>query len=89
MAPDNTTERLYWEAFRQRLVAIRLELGWTQPRMADLLGVELNSYKKYETKYKFPPHLLDKLAGVTHRSLEYVVTGRGHNISTLQKRRAS
>jgi transcriptional regulator with XRE-family HTH domain len=88
MATDDTTHRAYYDAFRKRLVAIREELGWTQERMSELLGVTLDSYKKYETKYKFPPHLLDKLAGVTHRSLDFIVSGRGHNISTLQKRRA-
>jgi len=44
--------------------------------MADALNVPIDNYKKYETRSKFPPHLLERLALVTHRDLDFWVCGR-------------
>lgn len=82
-------ERAYHEAFRKRLRAIREELDWSQSEMADALGIPLENYKKYERRSKFPPHLLDRLALVTHRNIEYIVTGRGPNIRVVRARTAT
>lgn len=87
--PPAPSERAYHEAFRSRLRTIRQELDWSQEDMAAALGVPLANYKKYEIRSKFPPHLLEQLARVTHRTLEYVVTGRGPNIRALGRRDAS
>lgn len=84
--PD-LTESAYYEAFRQRLKDIRADLGWSQARMAEALGVPLVNYKKYEVRSKFPPHLLDRLALVTHRSLDFIVTGRNPNVRTFPEAR--
>lgn len=87
MADDKVTEREYHDAFRERLVALRESLGWKQPQMAKALGISLDSLKKYETVYKFPPHLYEQLALVTHREIEYIVTGR--NVRQLRQRHVS
>lgn len=86
MATRDPTERTYHEAFRARLRGIRLDLGWSQLDMAKALGTPLESYKKYEKRSKFPPHLIDQLARVTHRPIEYVLTGRGPNIRVVHRR---
>lgn len=82
-------ERAFHEAFRVRLKAIRDEVGWSQAQMADALGVPLANYKKYEIRSKFPPHLYERLALVTHRPLDYVVTGKGPNIRVVRTRSAT
>jgi transcriptional regulator with XRE-family HTH domain len=80
MADDKVSERAYYTGFRDRLRSIRIELDWSQAEMAEALGISLDNYKKYEIRSKFPPHLLEKLALVTHRRIEFIVTGRGPNL---------
>lgn len=74
-------ERQYWDEFRKRLVTLRLSLkrgdrSWSQADMAEALDIPLTNYKSYEQRSKFPLHLVDKLALVTHRDVEFIVTGR-------------
>lgn len=76
MMNDAPTASRYDAAFRERLIAIRESLKWTQADMAQALGISLDRYKKYEIRSKFPPYLYEKLALVTHRELYYIVTGR-------------
>ncbi len=83
---EDPAERAYHETFRARLVGLRNDLGYSQPQMAEALGLSLDNYKKYETRSKFPPHLFNKLALVTHRPLEYIVTGQGPNIRPIARR---
>lgn len=83
---EDPAERVYHEAFRARLVGLRLDLGYSQSEMAEALGLSIDNYKKYETRSKFPPHLFNKLALVTHRPLEFIVTGQGPNIRTVARR---
>lgn len=72
------TEAEYHAQFQRRLVQLRMELEYSQETMARALGIKKDAYKKYETREKsqFPPHLYEQLAAVTHRSLEFIVTGR-------------
>jgi transcriptional regulator with XRE-family HTH domain len=84
-----STDRAYYDAFRKRIKTIRDELEWSQAEMADALGVPLANYKKYEIRSKFPPHLFERLALVTHRNIEFVVTGRGPNVRAIGRRAAS
>ena len=83
------TERAYYEAFRKRLLGLRTDLDYTQEQMAEALGISKDNYKKYERRSKFPPHLLNKLALLTHRPLEYVVTGHGANIRVVARKTVS
>ena len=86
MASEKVSERAYYSAFRQRLRSIREELDWSQAEMASALGIPLDNYKKYEIRSKFPPHLFEKFALVTHRNIDFIVTGRGPNVRVIARR---
>lgn len=89
MPNDKAPDRAYYEAFRQRLKSIREDLDWSQAEMASALGIPLDNYKKYEIRSKFPAHLIEKFALVTHRNVEFIVIGRGPNVRTIQRRTAT
>lgn len=72
----NISERQYYDAFRERLVRLRRSLDWSQADMAAALNIPLPNYKKYERRSKFPLHLIERLALVTHRDVEFIVTGK-------------
>lgn len=55
--------------------------------MAEALDIPLVNYKTYEKRSKFPLHLIDKLALVTHRDVEFIVTGR--STARMLSRRAA
>lgn len=80
--PDRSSD--YYDQFRERLKAIRLELGFSQEQMAIALGVSLAVYQKYEIRSKFPPHLLEKLSLISQRDIGYVVTGRGPALRVIR-----
>lgn len=86
MATKSPTERAYYDAFRTRLIATRKRLDWTQLQMATALNIELENYKKYERRSKFPLHLIEHLALVTHSEIDYIVTGR--NVKAFTRRDA-
>jgi hypothetical protein len=44
--------------------------------MAAALDIPLTNYKSYEVRSKFPQYLIEKLALVTHRDVDFIVTGR-------------
>jgi transcriptional regulator with XRE-family HTH domain len=71
------SDRAYYDDFRARLRTIRDELGWSQADMADALNLSVDTYKKYESRSKFPAYLFERLALITHRRIEYIVTGKG------------
>lgn len=79
----------YYADFRKRLKGIRDDLDWSQAQMAEALQIPLVNYKKYEIRSKFPPHLLGRLALVTHRPVDYIVTGAGQNIRQIVRKTAS
>lgn len=86
MTAKPPTERDYHAAFRERLIATRNRLEWTQAKMASALGIELENYKKYERRSKFPLHLIEQLALVTHSEIDFIVTGR--NVRAFVRRDA-
>lgn len=88
-AMEKASEKVYHDAFRQRLKALRQELQWSQPQMATALGMPLENYKKYEARSKFPPHYYERLSLVCHKSLEFIVTGRSVNVTHFRRRSAS
>ena len=45
--------------------------------MADILGISLASYQKYEIRSPLPHYLIEKFARVTGCSVEFLVTGKG------------
>lgn len=88
-ALEKASEKAYHDAFRQRLKALRQELGWSQPQMATALGMPLENYKKYEGRSKFPPHFYERLSLVGRKSIEFIVTGRSVNVTHFRRRSAS
>lgn len=85
-APPAPAVTAYYEDFRERLVSLRLQLNWSQPQMADALGLTLARYQKYEIRDKFPLHLIAKLALVTHRDVEFIVTGKISKPTVIRSR---
>lgn len=73
--PEN--EQTYMDDFRARLKKLRLDRGWTQAEMAEALLISEANYAKYENrKGRFPIYLLPRLALMTGRDMQYLVTGR-------------
>lgn len=68
-------ESEYHQAFRRRLREMREAIGYTQVQMATALDMPLVNYKQYEVRSKFPLHKLERLALVTHETLDYIITG--------------
>lgn len=66
----------FYKDFRDRLVRLRLDSGYSQDDFADLLTLPRANYKKYEIRSKFPLHAVPKLAQLTKQSVDFVVTGR-------------
>lgn len=60
-------------AFQDRLRQTRIDMGWSQPRMAAALGLKLDAYKKIEKRPRsaFPIHLLPKLILITDTNYAY------------------
>lgn len=88
MSSATPSAKQYYQALRDRLVAIRENLKWTQENMAAALGIEVDTYKKYERRpdgkfSKFPSHLFERLALITHKELYYIVTG--NNVRHLRR----
>lgn len=83
MAYMQPSAQQYYLSFRERLKDIRAQLKWSQADMANALGIPLVTYKSYEVRSKFPPHLIERLALVTHTDVGYIVTGKApiHRLS--------
>jgi len=69
------SEQEFNDAFRERIKALRLSRGWSQSRVATMLGIDLERYKKYETRSIMPLYLVTKFTLLVDKSLEYTVTG--------------
>ena len=63
---------------KDRLKSIRTSKGYSQPEMADKLGIETNTYKGYEYKTKnLPDKLLYALVTELNVNLNFLITGQG------------
>ncbi len=84
-APVNASA--YTEAFGKRLAVVREAYGqsigkfrFEQKEFAELLGVEPERYRKYERGEREPPFwLLDRIAGLTGYSLDFLISGKPTN----------
>lgn len=74
---DFLEEDEFNERFRDRLVTIRNELKWSQQKMADNLGIQRETYKKYEYRSAFPLYLLPRLIAATEQPYSYWIYGQG------------
>ena len=60
--------------FRKRLRQARIDAKLTQQRMADLLGISLNGYQKYEQGETQPPlDTLVKLSRILKVTTDYLL----------------
>lgn len=60
--------------FNQRLRSSRMEKKFTQQNMADMLGMSLNAYQKYEQAERAPSlDTLVKIADILNVSTDYLL----------------
>lgn len=60
--------------FNKRLREMRMKRGFTQQRLADVLGIALRSYQCYETGTRTPNYdLLILIADTLNVSLDYLL----------------
>lgn len=64
-------------AYIQRVAELRRARGFTQQQMADALQIPLERYKKYESRSRLPPDLVQPFAAIVGRPVEFVLTGSG------------
>lgn len=57
-----------------RIKQARIEAGYTQEEMADLLAMTMRGYQNYESK-RVPFRLLDKIAAVTNVTQMWLLRG--------------
>lgn len=66
------------EQFGKRLKAARLKSGIDVDQASKMLGIEKNSYYKYEDGRRFPkPDILATIMDKFHISIDYLITGEG------------
>ena len=64
--------------FKKRLRQARIDAKLTQQRMADLLGISLNGYQKYEQGETQPPlDTLVKLSHILNVTTDYLLCNDG------------
>lgn len=69
--------------FNKRLREMRMRRGFTQPKMADSIGVALRSYQCYETGTRTPSYdLLIRIADVLDVPTDYLL-GRDEFLRSL------
>jgi transcriptional regulator with XRE-family HTH domain len=67
-------------ALAQRVRSIREAKGWTAEEMAVALGVPAERYRKYEGRSPIPQYLVPRVALISGRSVEWVLTGKDPKI---------
>ena len=75
--PQTSSERAFNLRVKQRIVAARHTVGKTQQEMADLLGLQVGTYAKWENSRSNMPSLywLCHIAAVLEHPLAYFVAG--------------
>jgi len=69
--------------FNKRLRSLRMKRGYTQQHMADMLGVSLNAYQKYEQAERSPSlECLVQIADILAVSIDYLL-GRDEFMKSL------
>ena len=58
-----------------RMKELRKGLGWSQRVMAELLGVSLTRYQKWEQRGHISAEFLPKFSRLTNRSIDFIMTG--------------
>jgi transcriptional regulator with XRE-family HTH domain len=73
---DSADEAQFNDAYLSRVKALREAKGFTAERMAILLGVPPDRYRKYETRSPLPVYLVERFAALVDSDVHFVVTGR-------------
>lgn len=68
-------DQAYKAAFRERVQAARIDAGYTQIEMAKALGLDKESYAKYENRSALPHQFLVPFAAITKVDIGYLLTG--------------
>lgn len=78
MAEDDLTPAEILEGIQRRTAELREAHGWTQLYMAQLLGIGLDAYKKFEnrTGSTIAPELVEKFCRHVGVSIDYLFTGK-------------
>ena len=80
-------QQVFNEALCARVAMLRG--SWTQSKMAKLLGIPIDRYKKYETRTPLPHYLIERFATLVGRDIAYVLTGEAqvelHFHQTVEK----
>ena len=77
MKKDKSTPATrYRKAFCQRLKAAREAAGYTQITFAKELGLERDTYAKYESRSLLPHHLIPRVCQLTGHDAWYMLTGQ-------------
>lgn len=65
----------YALAFIRRTQMARFDTDYTQKAIADLLGIEQDLYKTYETRSLIPHYLIPRFCAVCNISIHWLMTG--------------
>lgn len=74
---DADSEAAFNAALCARVRQVREERAWTQEKMADLLNIPVERYRKYEKRSPIPMYLVPRLSALTDTEVEWLVTGKG------------
>lgn len=58
-----------------RIKKLRKGRGWSQRDMADLVGIELTRYQKWEQRGRVPAQFLPRLARLFNETIEFILIG--------------
>jgi transcriptional regulator with XRE-family HTH domain len=71
------------QGFGSRLKKARRQLGLNPSQMSDIIGVEKNSYYKYEDGSRFPkPEILSALITYLNLNVNFLISGEGEMFLT-------
>lgn len=70
------TEAEFNDALCARTRCLRKERGWTAEQMAIALGINVDRYRKYESRTPLPHYLVERFALIVGRDIEFVLTGK-------------
>lgn len=92
--PKDTTSTEYRAQFLERVKALRVGMKhadgkpWTAEDMAVALGVEADTYRKYESRSLLPHELIKRFALITGVTVEFLMTGnKPVDIRTMRYRK--
>lgn len=76
---DKQKEHDFNVALRERTRDLRKRSGLEPQQVADLIGVDIEAYKKYETRSPLPRYLIPRFARAVRVSIAYLMTGYEEN----------